>query len=88
VRLDIFLKRTGLLKQRTAAKETCDEGRVRVGGCAAKAGREIGAGDIVTLDTPVELVEIEILDLPDRNCKRKDGQAFYRIREQRPKDRL
>lgn len=86
MRLDTFLKRTGLVKQRTLAKAICDAGGVRVGGRAAKAGKEIAAGDRITLETDEEFLELAVSGLPSRNYKRRDGQAFYEIKGQRHKE--
>jgi len=87
LRLDIFLKRVGLVKQRTQAKLICDRGRVTVDGNKAKAGKEIGAGRVIGLDLSREYIEINILELPDRNFKRQQGEAFYRVVRHEEKDR-
>jgi ribosomal 50S subunit-recycling heat shock protein len=87
VRLDVFLKRVGLIKQRSRAKEICDEGLVSMDGRSAKAGKEIGPGRVVEIDLETERLEIEVLDLPSRNYKREKGQVFYRIIEHEYKDR-
>jgi ribosomal 50S subunit-recycling heat shock protein len=87
LRLDVFLKRTGLVKQRTQAKLICDRGRVAVDGNKAKAGKEIGAGRVIGLDLSREYIEIEVLELPDRNFKRQPGEAFYRVVRHEEKDR-
>lgn len=86
MRLDIFLKRTGLAKQRALAKQACDAGRVRVDGRAARAAREMATGHRVTLETAGGFLEIEVTGLPDRNYKRREGQAFYRIVEERHRE--
>jgi ribosomal 50S subunit-recycling heat shock protein len=44
VRLDVFLKRVGLIKQRSLAKDICDRGLVSMDGRTAKAGKEVGPG--------------------------------------------
>jgi ribosomal 50S subunit-recycling heat shock protein len=79
LRLDIFLKRVGLIKQRTLAKEVCDRGSVRVDGRKAKAGKEVACGQVIALDLRDEFLEIQVLSLPGRSYKRKGGEAFYRI---------
>lgn len=86
MRLDVFLKRVGLIKQRTQAKQICDSGRVTVDGGKAKAGKEIGAGRVLGLDLSREYIEINILELPDRNFKRQQGEAFYRVMRHEQKD--
>jgi ribosomal 50S subunit-recycling heat shock protein len=86
VRLDIFLKRAGLIRQRSLAKETCDGGLVKMDGRIAKAGKEIGTGRRLEIDLGTERLEIEVLDLPPRNFKKEKGRAFYRIIEHEYKD--
>lgn len=87
MRLDVFLKRAGLVKQRSLAKEMCDEGLVKIAGRPVKAGKEIEAGSVVEIDLETERLEIEVLDLPERNYKREKGLVFYRITEHEYKDR-
>jgi ribosomal 50S subunit-recycling heat shock protein len=82
VRLDVFLKRTGLVKQRTLAKQCCDSGQVTVDGRDARAGKEIGPGAVIAVSTERGTLEIEVVALPQRNYKRRDGEAFYVIRSQ------
>jgi ribosomal 50S subunit-recycling heat shock protein len=88
LRLDVFLKRTGLIKQRSLAKETCDRGSVGVDGRKAKAGKEIDCGRIITLDLRDEFLEIEVLSLPAKNYKRKAGERCYRIIDHEHRDPL
>jgi len=80
VRLDLFLKRTGLVKQRTLARDICDHGCARVDGRTAKASKEIEAGSVIELETDRDIVEVEVLGLPERNYRRKDGEALYKVR--------
>jgi ribosomal 50S subunit-recycling heat shock protein len=87
VRLDVFLKRTGLIRQRSLAKDICDNGRVKMDGTITKAGKEIGPGRRLEIDLATERLEIEVLDLPPRNYKKEAGRAFYRTIEHEYKDR-
>lgn len=88
MRLDVFLKRVGLIKQRTGAKRLCDNGGVSVDGKRAKAGKAIDVGCAIALDLRDEFIEVEVLDIPERNYKRRGGEAFYRIITREPKDPL
>jgi ribosomal 50S subunit-recycling heat shock protein len=81
VRLDVFLKRVGLVKQRSRAKEICDEGSVSVDGRVAKAGKEVEPGRVVEVDLETERLRIEVLGLPERNYRKEQGGAFYRTIE-------
>jgi ribosomal 50S subunit-recycling heat shock protein len=86
LRLDVYLKRVGLCKQRTLAKELCDKGRVRIDGSTAKAGKEVGPGRTLEIELRRETLKIEITGLPGRNCRQKDGEAFYRVIERSQSD--
>jgi ribosomal 50S subunit-recycling heat shock protein len=84
--MDVFLKRSGLIRQRSLAKEVCDRGKVRADGKRIKAGKEIGPGTRIELDLRDERLELEILELPQRSYKRKDGESLYRIIRHERKD--
>ena len=86
MRLDVFLKRVGLCKQRTLAKELCDRGRVSIDGGVAKAGREVSPGRTLEIEFKRETLKVEVTDLPDRNFKRQDGEAFYKVIERAEND--
>lgn len=79
MRLDVFLKRVGLVKQRTLAKQICDKGGASVDGRTAKAGKTVAPGQIISVDLRDEFLEIEVLDLPSRAYKRNAGETFYKI---------
>jgi ribosomal 50S subunit-recycling heat shock protein len=49
MRLDLYLKHTRLVKRRTVAKAAVEGGAVLVNGHPAKAGRDVKAGDVLTL---------------------------------------
>jgi ribosomal 50S subunit-recycling heat shock protein len=79
LRLDTFLKRVGLLKQRRLAREMCDRGRVRLNGITAKPGKEVAPGRTLEIEFKREILEIEVTGLPDRNYRKSDGEAFYKV---------
>jgi ribosomal 50S subunit-recycling heat shock protein len=88
LRLDVFLKRTGLLKQRTLAREVCQGGQVRVDGRVAKASKEIAPGHTIVVETAYAFLEIEVVGLPSRNYRRREGETFYRIMDERHREVL
>ena len=72
MRLDIFLKTSRLIKRRSVAKELCDRGKVEVGGAPAKAGREIKAGDVLTMALPRRKLTVEVgKSLPETSPRRR-----------------
>ncbi len=61
MRLDLFLKNTRLIKRRSSARDYARGGGVLVNGHPAKPGRDVKAGDVLTLlemDEPPRRVEI------------------------------
>ncbi len=88
LRLDLFLKNTGLVKQRSAAKRACDSGCVRVDDQLAKAGREVRVGEVIAIDTDIEYLRLEVLDLPRRTVSRAQRQDYYRVLERQRRDPL
>ena len=83
MRLDLFLKKTCVLPQRSLAKEACDTGAVLVNGRAAKAGQDVRAGDIVRLQLAHRDLEVRILDVPRGNvAKREAGRYVETLRDE------
>jgi ribosomal 50S subunit-recycling heat shock protein len=64
MRLDRFLKLTQLIKRRTVAKETADEGVISINGRRAKPSAELNVGDIIEIDMWNFYKKIEVLQIP------------------------
>ncbi len=79
MRLDVFLKTSRLVKRRSAAKELCDHGSVRVGGSPAKAGRELRPGDVITLSLRGRDLTVEAVEIPSGNVPKEMAAGIYRI---------
>jgi ribosomal 50S subunit-recycling heat shock protein len=78
-----------LIKRRSLAKVACDRGIVSVDGHQAKAGKEVSAGQQITIDFASRVVEVEILRIPQGNVSRKDAGELYRIlREMRKEEEI
>ena len=83
MRLDLFLKKTHLLKRREMARELCDEGLVRVNDIPRKASFEVKAGD--HLDFPVfnRLLKVRILGIPESSVSKSDQWSFVEVLEEK-----
>ncbi len=79
MRLDVFLKTSRLVKRRSVAKELCDRGGVRIAGLPAKAGRELKAGDVITLSFRGRNLTIETVEIPSGNVPKDKAAGIYRI---------
>ncbi|MCX7796639.1 MAG: S4 domain-containing protein [bacterium] len=85
MRLDVFLKTSGLIKRRTVANELCDRGLVLVNGTKGKAGRIIKEGDIIDLKIGKYSYKLEVLSIPERKIN-KLGEENFRIIEKIEED--
>lgn len=85
VRLDLFLKRCGILKRRKWAQEACERGMVFVDGRKAKPSTSVRPGQRVLLDLVDRTVELEVLDVPTEAPARKEREKYYRILRERTK---
>jgi len=78
-RLDLYLKNTGLFRQRRAARLACDAGQVWVEGQPAKASREVRAGELLRLCTPAGELEAEITAIPEHPVSKQDRPRYCRV---------
>ena len=83
-RLDLFLRNTGLIKQRSQAKKACDEGRVRLDGSVAKASQSVYPGVRLCLELDHRVVELEVVAVPVRPAARADRQKYYSVISDEP----
>jgi ribosomal 50S subunit-recycling heat shock protein len=74
MRLDLFLKWSGLVRRRTLAKGLCGHQAIRVNRGVAKAGRLISVGDRIILPRNHRWIEIEVLHLPTQALFRGAAQ--------------
>ena len=77
MRIDLFLKRSRIIKQRDVAKKACDRGMVSISGRPAKPGHQVGAKDIVVVEWPHRRLEFEVLDVPAGNVSKDRAQSLY-----------
>lgn len=85
MRIDLYLKRCGLMKHRSLAKRACDNGIVRIDGVRAKPSKEVKVGQEVVIRFRDHLLKIEILDIPGKSVPKREAQQTYRIVSDEPK---
>jgi ribosomal 50S subunit-recycling heat shock protein len=77
MRLDYFLKISRIVKRRPLAKEMCDKHLVQVNDQAAKAGKEVKEGDIITVTLRNRMVKVRVEQLPPQAVSKKDAASVY-----------
>jgi len=83
LRLDLFLKKTYLLKRRELARELCDEGVVRVNGVARKASFEVKIGDELLFPVYSRTLRVRILDIPIGTVAKANQWSMVEILEEK-----
>lgn len=79
MRLDLFLKRSRLVKRRSLAKGLCEDGAVRVNEHRARAGRILAVGDRLTLSFWNRRLEVEVTELPEKAPTAATADTLYRV---------
>lgn len=77
MRVDQFLKKTLLLKQRTTAKMLCDKQYVKINGQYTKPSRHVGIGDIIEIETAKGISQYKVLMIPSGNVKKSERSEYY-----------
>jgi len=86
MRVDVYLKKTGLIKHRTEAKLACEQGAVRISGQAVKPARQVREGERITITYPRRVLEVEVLGIPGGSVRRSERGSYYRLVDERARD--
>jgi ribosomal 50S subunit-recycling heat shock protein len=86
MRLDVFLKMSRLIKQRSAAKDAVEDGLITHNGAPAKAGREVKVGDRIGIETEWRRMEVEVVEVPSGNVPKARAGALYHVLSSEPID--
>lgn len=77
MRIDQFLKKTLLLKQRQMAKDLCEKNFIKLNGKYTKASKHVSVGDIVEIETMKGMKRYRVLMLPQGNVKKNEADMYY-----------
>lgn len=81
MRIDQFLKKTRLAKQRETAKELCDHEYVRINGHSVKPSRQVRAGDVIEIETATGTKQYLVLAVPAGNVRKGESGLYYREKD-------
>lgn len=79
MRLDLFLKSTGVIARRPVAKRACDAGLVEINGRPAKASAEVRVGDLITVRIGMKVTIHEVLAVPARPVQKSERDNYVRL---------
>lgn len=79
MRLDLFLKHTGLVKRRAVAKEMCDGGRVSRNGKKAQPADEVHLGDTLAISYGARRLEAKVLDVPRGQVPKEKRENYFQV---------
>ena len=89
MRMDLFLKQTGLIKRRPVAKAMCDAGKIERNGKPVGAGDEVRRNDILRINYGFKTTEVEVLEVPSSSVRKNERTEFYHvIKEERDEDEI
>ena len=81
VRLDKWLWAARFFKTRSLAAHACELGRIESNGHPAKAGREVGVGDLLQVRNDSGDFQVEVLLLSEMRGPAAVAQTLYRETE-------
>lgn len=62
MRIDLFLKKSGIVKRRKIAHDLCISGNVEINNLPAKPSKNIKEGDLVRIVTHEKILKVKIID--------------------------
>ncbi len=79
MRIDKFLKETGIIKRRSVAKELLDHNHISANDKSVKASYITKKGDIIKIQKGEVSIVLEILDIPQKNLRKDERSEYIRI---------
>jgi ribosomal 50S subunit-recycling heat shock protein len=80
LRLDLYLKRSGLVKRRTLAATLCENGYVTLNGRPAGSGKAVKVGDRLEIRYARKKVLVEVTEIPGKQVKK--GENYEILNEE------
>jgi ribosome-associated heat shock protein Hsp15 len=81
IRIDKWLWAARFFKTRALASKSCDLGRIRANGLAAKPAREVRVGDRLEVNNEGGVFQVEVLGLSQMRGPAAVAQTLYRESE-------
>jgi ribosomal 50S subunit-recycling heat shock protein len=78
-RLDVALNRLCLTRTRSEAKRACEAGAILIDGRPARPSDTVKVGGILAIRFPRRLLEIRLLDVPEKSISKQAAREMYAI---------
>jgi ribosomal 50S subunit-recycling heat shock protein len=86
LRVDMYLKRSRLVKRRSLAATLCENGFVTLNGRPAPPGKSVRRGDRIEVTYARKKVLVEVMEIPE--TPKRDQECYRVIREEKIEDEL
>ena len=86
LRLDLFLKRSRLVKRRPLAETLCDNGYVTLNGHPSRPGKIVHEGDRIEVTYARKIVFVEVTAIPETT--KKNQECYTVLREEKIEEEL
>ncbi|UCF71062.1 MAG: RNA-binding S4 domain-containing protein [candidate division WOR-3 bacterium] len=77
MRVDQYLRKTMIIKQREIAKKLCDKGYIRLNGHNVKPSKHVSVGDLIEIETMNEHRKYRVVSIPVGNVKKKEHILYW-----------
>ncbi len=89
MRLDMYLKLSRLIQQRTLAKEYTKAGQVFVNDVVAKSSYDVKINDVITIKRRTSITRVKVVEVPQtKQVAKKNANELYELLAQEPIDIL
>jgi ribosomal 50S subunit-recycling heat shock protein len=81
MRIDLFLRNSGIVPRRTLAQKMCDGGLVKIEGRTAKPASPVEVDQEIALQMGMSRRRYRVLQLPNRPVPKRDRPAVAELLE-------
>ncbi len=79
MRIDKFIQLTGIIRERKYSKLASQKGYVYVNNKRVKPSYRIKKGDKILIDLVDRRIEVEVLEVPDKNFPKADIEKYVKF---------
>lgn len=81
MRIDLYLRNSGIVPRRTLAQKACDGGLVKIDGRTAKPASPVEVGQEVTVQLGMSRKRYRVLALPNRPVAKAARNEYWELVE-------